>query len=131
MKRLNATPLTLTLAVSAICAFPAAALAQQPQDELVVSSARSVGASHQAVSVSRRVSYADLNLGTYSGAQEIEARVRSTAKALCDKLDGMYRTSGIDVETCVRRTISKGMADVRAAIAGAEKTRTASIASRK
>jgi UrcA family protein len=138
VKRLNAN--RLALAVFATLTFSGAALAQQPEDELVISSTRSgglahgssSGASEQIISLSRRVNYADLNLGTYSGSQEIEARVRSTAKSLCDKLDQMYPTLDVNTKTCVRNTVSKGMADVRAAIVAAEKrARTAAIVSRE
>jgi UrcA family protein len=130
----------LALAVFGTFAFCGAAFAQQPESEFVVSSSRSgelahasvTGASAHVISVSQRISYADLNLTSYSGFQEIEARVRSTAKTLCDKLDRMYPTSRINTETCVGQAVSQSMADVRVAIAAAEKkARTAAVVSRK
>jgi UrcA family protein len=137
VKRLNAN--RLALAVFATLTFSGAAVAQEPEDELIVSSSRSGGVAHrsssgvseQVISLSRRVKYADLNVGTYSGYQEIEARVRSTAKSLCDKLDQMYPTLDVDTKTCVRSTVSKGMADVRAALVAAEKARTTAVVSRE
>jgi UrcA family protein len=138
VKRLNTN--RIALAVIATLTFSGAAVAEQPEDQLVISSARSSGLAHgstsrgseQIISLSRRVSYADLNLGTYSGSQEIEARVRSTAKSLCEKLDQMYPTSDINTKTCVRNTVAKGMADVRAAMVAADKkARTAAVVSRE
>jgi UrcA family protein len=137
MKRLTAN--RLALAALGTLAFSGAAFAQQPEGEFVVSSSRTgalshasvTGASDHVISISRRVSFADLNLASYSGSQEVEARVRTTAKALCDKLDELYSTSRIDVQACVGEAVSKGMADVRVAIATAEKkARTAAVVSR-
>ena len=138
MKHLTANRLALAVAGSLM--FAGAALAQQPEGEFVISSSRpsglgngsAVGASEQVISISRRVSYGDLNLGTYSGAQEIEARVRNTAKTLCEKLDQSYPRSGLDTDACIKNAVSKGMADVRVAIAAAEKkARTAALVSRE
>lgn len=134
MKRPTANRLALVM--FGTFAFCGVALAQEP--EFVVSSARGSGLAHSSltgasadlISISQRVSYADLNLATVSGAQEMEARVRNTAKALCEKLEQRYPLSGNNAETCVKNAVSKGMADVRIAIEAAEKkARTASIGS--
>ena len=54
--------------------------------------------------------------------------MRSTARTLCEKLEQLYPFSGVQVETCVRNAVSKGMADVRTAAAAAEKKqRTAAL----
>ena len=136
MNRLTAN--RLALAVLGTFAFAGAAFAQQPEGEFVISSSRTGALSHASVtgasdviSISARVSFADLNLATYSGSQEVEARVRSTAKTLCDKLEQMYPTSLINIQSCVGNAVSKGMSDVRVAIAAAEKkARTAAVVSR-
>lgn len=134
MKRPTANRLALVM--FGTFAFSGVALAQEP--EFVVSSVRGSGLAHSSltgastdlISISQSVSYADLNLATVSGAQEMEARVRNTAKALCDKLEQRYPLSGNNPETCVKNAVSKGMADVRIAIEAAEKkARTASIGS--
>ena len=134
-------PNRLALVMFGTLAFGGVALAQEPNTEFVVSSIRSsgfahsslVGASDEVISVSQHVSYADLNLATTAGSREMEARVRNTAKALCEKLERQYPFSGTAVETCVRNAAEKGMADVRAATDVAEKkaARTASISSRE
>jgi UrcA family protein len=136
MKRPTANRLALVM--FGTFAFSGVTLAQEPGTEFVVSSARLsasarssfIGASDEVISISQRVSYADLNLATASGSREMEARVRNTAKALCEKLEREYPLSGTTTQSCVRNTVSKGLADVRTATAEAEKkARTASIGS--
>jgi UrcA family protein len=138
MKRPTANRLALVM--FGTFAFSAVALAQQPGTQLVVSSARTTGLAHSyltgasedVISISQRVSLADLNLASTSGSREMEARVRNTAKALCEKLERMYPFSSTTVETCVRNAVDKSMADVRTATAEAEKkARTASIGSQE
>jgi len=138
MERPTATRLALVM--FGALAFSGVAFAQEPGSEFVVSSPRQsglsrsslTGASSDVISISQRVSYADLNLATASGSREMEARVRDTAKALCEKLEERYPLSGNSVETCVKNAVDKGLADVRAASAAAEKkARTASIGSRE
>ena len=75
MKRLTANRLALVM--FGTFAFSAVALAQEPGTEFVVSSARAsglarsslIGASDEVISISQRVSYADLNLASTSGAR--------------------------------------------------------------
>jgi hypothetical protein len=62
----------------------------------------------------------------------MEARVRTTARTLCEKLQHTYPLSCVQLDTCVRNTVSKSMADVRIATAAAEKKgRTAAVVSQK
>jgi UrcA family protein len=137
MKRLTANRLALVM--FGTFAFSGVALAQEPGTEFVVSSARPsgitrsslTGASDEVISISQRVSYADLNLATVSGSREMETRVRNTARTLCEKIAQKYPFASSNAETCVRNAVAKGMADVRVAIEKAEqKARTASIVSR-
>jgi len=91
ISRLGASSFALAALGTLIIGGPA--VAQQVDDEVVVQSHREFAyasralASTQLLTVTRRVSYADLDLATKSGAQELEARVRSTARAICEKLD--------------------------------------------
>src|SRR6476620_7094443 len=111
MKRLAANRLALVM--FGTLAFSGLALAQEPGAEFVVSSIRPtgfahsslIGASDEVISISQRVSYADLNLVTASGSREMEARVRNTAKALCEKLEQRYPYSGTTAESCVKNTV--------------------------
>src|SRR5262245_51195471 len=127
--------MSVPLAALAAFAVCGPVLAQQADDEVVVESARSSGFVHglrtgtpiEVITIKRRVSYADLDLATYSGAVELEARVKNSAKSLCDKLVQMRPMSSFDKWSCVRTAVAGGMAEARAAIVAAEKkTRTAS-----
>ena len=135
MKRLTANRLALVMLGTVV--FSGAALAQEPEAEFVVSSSRASGLTHgtltgaqvEVISISQRVSYADLNLTSVSGSEEMEARVKSTARTLCEKLEQKFPLSGVQMDTCVRNTVNKGLADVRSAISAAQKkARTAAVA---
>ena len=135
MKRLTTNRLALVMLGTVM--FSGAALAQEPEAEFVVSSSRASGLTHgsltgaqvEVISISQRVSYADLNLTSVSGSEEMEVRVKNTARTLCEKLEQKFPLSGVQLDTCVRNTVSKGLADVRTAIASAQKkARTAAVA---
>jgi UrcA family protein len=136
VKRLTANRLALVM--FGTLAFSGAALAQETEDGFIVSSSRVSGLAHgsipgvreEVISISQRVSYADLNLTSTEGSREMEARVIRTARTLCEKLDQKNPLAGVQMETCIRKTVNKGMADVRAATVAAEKKqRTAAIVS--
>jgi UrcA family protein len=138
VKRLTANRLALVM--FGTLAFSGAALAQDTEAEFVVSSSRTSGIAHgsipgvkeEIISISQRVSYADLNLASTAGSKEMEERVIRTARTLCEKLDQKYPLSGIQLDTCVRKTVNKGLADVRTATAAAEKKqRTAAVVTRE
>jgi len=135
VKRLTTNRLALVMLGTVM--FSGAALAQEPEAEFVVSSSRASGLTHgsltgaqvEVISISQRVSYADLNLTSVSGSEEMEVRVKNTARTLCEKLEQKFPLSGVQLDTCVRNTVSKGLADVRTAIASAQKkARTAAVA---
>lgn len=70
------------LAASAI-AFPAAA---QPASEEIIVTGRYGRVPDNVQTVSQSVSYADLDLSTKAGRDELRHRVNLTARFLCDKL---------------------------------------------
>jgi UrcA family protein len=69
------------------------------------------------ISLSRTVSYADLDLSKPSGVAELQTRVRNTAIQVCQELNAKYpRTGGqyIYASTdCVRKATDDGMGVVR------------------
>jgi len=78
------------------------------------------GASVPVVSASAPVSYAGLDLATYSGATTLEARVRDAAGRLCKQLVVAEPTSVEGDPPCVKQALRVGMLHARAAIAAAE-----------
>ncbi len=77
----------------------------------------------QIVSLTRRVSYADLDLSTYSGAKQLEVRVNQAANSLCEELERRAASFPNSAErlTCVKGAVADGMEHARAVIAAAEK----------
>lgn len=75
--------LPLTLFLGSVAA-PAAA--QMPLEEDIIVTGRYDRVPDNAQSASQPVSYADLDLGTAAGRDELRTRVRLTARYLCSKL---------------------------------------------
>ena len=74
------------------------------------------------VTLTRRVSYADLDLSTHTGATELEKRVSDTAKDACKQLDTLYPlTASAGGPSCVKKATDDAMVQAHAAIAAAEK----------
>jgi len=67
----------------------------------------------EVISLSRTVSYADLDLSKASGIAELEMRVRNTAKEVCQELSRRYpRTGGQYVYAntdCIKKATDDGM----------------------
>ncbi len=69
------------------------------------------------LSVSRAVSYADLNLSTRSGVAELESRSRTTARQVCDELNARYPKTGSQYvyanTDCVKQASDDAMVAIR------------------
>ncbi len=84
-------------------------------------------ADHEPVEIaqlSRRVGFADLKLGTRSGARELHRRIEMAAEVVCDQLARHFPTATeeeLPHGSCVEEAISSAKAQVDAAIAAAEK----------
>jgi|ERR1700733_641020 UrcA family protein len=90
--------------------------------------ARSSGrAPIELVTLTRHVSYADLDVSTHSGATELKTRVDATAKATCRELRRLFpfQTGNNDERTCINNAVKGAMVQAQAAIDNAEKARTA------
>ena len=74
-----------------------------------------------AVSIVYRVNYSDLNLGTHSGAVELEKRIKDTATKACQQLARLYPESTEGETGCVQGAVKSSMAQVNKAVAEAEK----------
>jgi UrcA family protein len=88
-------------------------------------------ARNQVFSLTRQVSYADLDLSTYSGAKQLEERVHAAASTLCNELErrSVLLPDSAERQACVKGAVSDGMEHARAAIVAAEKrARTAGVA---
>ena len=75
-----------------------------------------------ALSIVYKVSYADLNIGTHTGASELEKRVKDSATQACAQLKKLYPSSVDTNPPCVQTAIKNAMAQANRAIAAAEKS---------
>ena len=75
----------------------------------------SVGADIREVSLSYRVSVADLDLASSAGKAELEKRVKATASAACKELKRLAfgDPTSPDDATCVKKAVDEAMATVR------------------
>ena len=73
-----------------------------------------IGAPIVEVSLSREVRFDDLDLSTDSGMRALHARVRHTAKVLCDQLDQQYLTTQDDARGCVTTAVDDAMEQAEA-----------------
>ncbi len=121
----------LTSAFGALLAVPAAAqhdgryhpAAYGPDTEEVIVTApydRLHRSPNGTVSLSREVSYADLDLSTRTGARELRLRVRDTARDVCDELwertDDRLSLGSSDKPRCERDAYRSAMAQAHDAI---------------
>jgi UrcA family protein len=71
----------------------------------------------QIITLSRAISYADLNLSKASDVSELETRVRNTAREVCQELDRQFPKSAGEYvrgkEDCVQRAVNGGLQQVR------------------
>ena len=80
------------------------------------------GIENQRLQLSQNISYADLNLGTPAGQDELEARVRDAANSVCARLgeadpDPTVMAQQQDQTNCVNDAVDDAMTQVRQAIA--------------
>lgn len=115
------------------------AVAQTPLKEVTIIAKRTPhvevvgkapsGANIEVATLSRAVSYADLDIVSNAGATELKKRVTNTAKALCAELDKFYPRSVTLSETaaCIKNATDNGMTLANAAISAKSATRTAGV----
>ena len=126
-------PMQAVMTAVALAMTGGSAIAQQAQaPEVKIEAARSVqrvgtsttGAPIELVQLTRRVSYADLDLTTHRGKLDLERRINDTAKAACQQLDTLYPVGTTEQGmTCVKNAADGAMVQAQASIAAAEKAK--------
>jgi UrcA family protein len=124
--------ITLVAAAAAVAVAYGAAAAE-PMTEVIVEAprvvhstdrVRPVGGQIDIASVRYRVSYADLNLATHTGAVALEERVNDAAKRACKQLETAAAPNATAVAgdpPCLKTAVDGAMKQVREAVAAAEK----------
>lgn len=125
------SPLFLAVAVTGLVFKTNSAIAQQTAEEMeeIVVEAPIVrrelgrtaaGAKTEIIELRRRVNYADLDLSKYKDVMELKARIKTTARESCEKLDEMFpltEASGSEeILRCTDKAIAGTENKVEAAI---------------
>lgn len=76
-----------------------------------------IGAPVEEVTITHRVSYADLDLATRAGAEELRSRVQETARAACKQLDTLYPLEDKNAPECAGAAVAAAASQVESAIA--------------
>ena len=125
----KASGVCLALLAAGLCVASTAAVAQT--SEIIVEAPRverlaernNQGTPVDLISVTHRVTYGDINVGTAAGAKTLEKRVSDAAKAACAEIDRLYPLTVPEpgAPRCEKKAFDKAMVAVRAAVAAAEK----------
>jgi UrcA family protein len=79
------------------------------------------GAPVEMISLTRRVDYKDLDLKQQVSVAELETRVKEVAEEACAQLARAYPLSDPQTPECVKDAVQNAMAEVKAAVAAANK----------
>ncbi|MHB1871307.1 MAG: UrcA family protein [Steroidobacteraceae bacterium] len=71
------------------------------------------------VTVTRQVSYADLDLRTHAGTQALKERVKKAAELACKQIDELYPLEQGEAPTCIKQSVEMADSQVHEAIAAA------------
>ena len=106
-----------------VLAIAASAAMAQPLEVVTVEAARATtvgqtmhGVPIDEITIRSRVSYADLDLTTASGALELENRIRATAESSCKKLDVQFPAEGSSEAACIKNAVEAAMQEARKVI---------------
>jgi UrcA family protein len=95
-----------------------------PEVERIRVGQTSIGAPIEVISLSRPVSYGDLDLTRQSDANELEKRILDTAEAACKELDNMYPDGSLyqpipSDQNCVKSATTEALKEAHLVIAAA------------
>lgn len=111
----------LCLATSAFATNKLPSITVQAVASKAVVGRSTIGAPIEQATLTRRVSYADLDLTTYTGVMTLKRRVREAAREACRKLDDLYPFEERQAATCVINAVADASQQVEGAIAGAQR----------
>jgi UrcA family protein len=83
---------------------------------------RATGAPAELVSLTRRVSYDDLDLKLHADVLTLQQRVESTAKKACEQLASLFPLSDPRTPDCIAEAVAGAMEQAKAAMAAAGST---------
>jgi len=107
-----------------------AAMAAEPPAEITITATQqakvvvgrtAIGAPIELVTLTRHVSYSDLDLSKSADAATLEGRVTQTVKDACKELDDRYPLEPNTASECIKTSTDKAMVQVHQAVAAANK----------
>ena len=117
MRTTNFIPLVTGLAIVAGSAIA------QPMEVVTVEAARSTlvgqstyGVPIREIRIQSRVSYADLDLTSASGALQLENRIKETAKVTCERIKVDIPAEGSSQAACVKDAVDGAMKEAQKVI---------------
>ena len=90
-----------------------------PLQKVATRDAASPAPGYYKVTLSSRVSYADLDLTKPDAAATLERRIKAAATEVCDGIGKAYPDSGPDTKECAKRAADKAMVEAKKIIAAA------------
>ncbi|HEV3182220.1 MAG TPA: UrcA family protein [Steroidobacteraceae bacterium] len=72
------------------------------------------------LTLSYRVSFADLDITSITGAAELEKRVKDAARAACEEIGSKYPGATPSDAVCAQKAAAKAMGEVRKMVATAQ-----------
>ena len=115
------------LAVAASCPLASQGVYAQAMEVVTVEAVREIvvgkspiGAPIKELTIRSRVSYADLDLTTATGAATLEKRVRDAAASSCKEIKVDVPVEGWTIDRCIREAAEDAMVQVNKAIADAK-----------
>jgi UrcA family protein len=121
--------LGIGLAAAGVSAIAQGSDAQQVKIEaskvVTIKNQRSgAGPQEETVKLTHTVHFADLDLATNAGADELKSRIQNTASQVCQQLGAIYPAGAHeakDREACIKDAVDSAMGQAKLAIASAQK----------
>ena len=115
------------LAVAAGCTLASQGAYAQAMEVVTVEAVREIvvgkspiGAPIKELTIRSRVSYADLDLTTATGAATLEKRVKEAAASSCKEIKVDVPVEGWTIDRCIREATEDAMVQVNKAVADAK-----------
>ena len=122
-KTLTSGTTSLALLAAGLAFAGAVGAAEPPLEVVTVEAAReatvgrtSTGVPIKEITIKSKVSYADLDLTTATGALSLENRIRETATSSCKEIKVDYPAAGSTDATCIKNAVDGAMVQARKAI---------------
>jgi UrcA family protein len=114
---------SLVTLLTAGLAIAAGSAVAQPMEVVTVEAARSAkvgqssfGVPIREVTIQSRVSYADLDLTSATGALELENRIKATAKSACEQIKVEIPAEGSSDAACIKDAVDGAMKEAHKVI---------------